>query len=90
MIPWSDQVGTPDGLDGFFHFLSSVEFGAACLINVRISLRRSTRQSVDEDALPSCSVIGWLPMGANALNQATPRSGFGSNELSGLTPMPKA
>src|SRR5512140_783061 len=44
-IPLWDQTGTPDGLDGFFHFTSSTTAGSAFLIAARNCESLLPRQS---------------------------------------------
>src|SRR5688572_9283740 len=45
MMPSREKVGTPAGLDGFFHFRSSTIFGSAARISARMRTTVSSRQS---------------------------------------------
>src|SRR6266568_5228903 len=46
IIPSCDQTGTPSGLEGFFHFTSSIASGSASLIKVRNFAKVAPRQSL--------------------------------------------
>src|SRR4051812_40240121 len=53
IIPSCDQTGTPAGLEGFFHFISSIASGSASRIRVRMLASVLTRQSLwDGEASP--------------------------------------
>src|SRR6478672_4768265 len=62
-MPSFDQVGTPAGFDGFFHFSSSVTPGMAPRTASRTWRRTSPRQSVAVASLSSNSLIFVLISG---------------------------
>jgi hypothetical protein len=55
MIPSRDQTGTPEGLEGFFHFTSSTIDRSAFVIDVRSCDNVMPRQSSNPAMIKSIS-----------------------------------